>query len=276
MHTLYGQLILALWLLVSPVLAHHTVFVDATTTSTTTLVTTTIPSTTSLPSVTSTTSTSVVTTTSTSTTTSTTVEPLAVQYAVFGPIDGFPWNIDFAAFPAANNELLCTEWTPSVGITGADRVGWFVNSGISGTVGFAIYNYDGSTEITEGMVTGSGQIDTSVSPTPFNVSPGTQYRVCFCTTDRTIVLYDTGQNTTEWDNVGRFSNMFLTKYGIAANSCSSGDPPSTTGALTPPGFDCVATSCGAFPTGAYYGSSCSADYHCDGNFPLFMIGSSTP
>lgn len=275
MRALYSYVILALWLLVSPANAAHTVFIESPSTTTTVTVTTTIPSTTSLPSVTSTTSTSSSTaasTTSTSSSTSTTLEPVALKM-IFGPTDGHPWNLDFGNFPTANDALLCTEWIPSVGVSGADRVGWFKNSG-SATVGLAIYNYDGTAQIMEANSTG----DTVTGLTPFTIDPGTQYRVCMCVTDRTVALYTTGQNANfEFDNVGRFANLFLTKFGVAANSCSSGNPPATTGSLTPPSFVCSTTTCGSFPIDAYYSSNCgSNNWNCDGMFPIFSVGSSSP
>jgi hypothetical protein len=129
----------------------------------------------------------------------------------------------------ATNVLWCSDFEPIVGITSATKMAWSAGSGANCSL--AIYDAAGTTQIavaTGQVCNGGGTTYTGI--TGFSLTAGTVYRLCWCFTLGANGFYT---NPTGSETMADVANAFVTHIGSAANSCTLGVPPATTGALTP-------------------------------------------
>jgi hypothetical protein len=155
------------------------------------------------------------------------------------PTCGLPHHEQNQQFTAAAADaLICGDFVACDDTTDATQW-WYrtssVATGQSGTAGIALYTADGSTQLAEGTAAYS-DFNTIVHMTglgPFSTSTGTLYRLCICSSTGTGG-YKAPHPVLAADitRVTAFHNAVTVHQGIAANSCVSGDPPATTGALT--------------------------------------------
>jgi len=138
---------------------------------------------------------------------------------------------------AATGTLYCTRFHAEFSMPSITRfyVTVIGTSG-SGTVGAALYTDDDSGSQTRLATTGgvsgaSGGVIATTGITPFAMTKGTVYRICGCTTDTGAHLA-TVTAIAATGGLGSISNVVTAWVGTAANSCSSGVPPATTGAIT--------------------------------------------
>jgi len=151
---------------------------------------------------------------------------------ILSPTTSTPATASAANFPAAD-VLFCVDWVPMMGITNATELAWKVTGG-STTSGVAVYAVGGTIELAEGTTTGTG-LQTVTGLTPFSLTAGGLYRTCHCSTSGSTFAGASIQLATGLANdpVQLIFNSFGNHIGTAANPCVGGDPPATTGALTP-------------------------------------------
>jgi hypothetical protein len=151
---------------------------------------------------------------------------------VFTPIAGLPQTTGSETVGTAN-VLRCFDFVPPVGITDATTM--FFRTGTTsgaGTMGLAYYNADGSSQIREATAayTTSNENITISGLSAFTVTAGTPYRQCHCSSSGAGSYVDVAISAP----VGEaYANAVGTHWGTAANPCVSGNPPDTTGAITP-------------------------------------------
>ena len=109
------------------------------------------------------------------------------------------------------------------------------SGGAGATCGVAIYpDSDGGSSIASfsASCTGSGVISsTSLS---FSLVAGDIYRLCYCGSSGTSPTWNVAREiaTSGINRTDQLRNAVTTGHGTAANSCSTGVPPSTTGTIT--------------------------------------------
>jgi hypothetical protein len=151
---------------------------------------------------------------------------------ILTPIAGRPQATGTEAVGTAN-VLRCVDFVPPVGITDATTMFFRTGTGSgSGTMGLAYYTADGSTQIREATAayTTSNENITASGLSAFTLTAGTTYRQCHCSSSGSGSYIDVPIS----EPVGAaFANAVGAHWGTAANACSSGDPPATTGTITP-------------------------------------------
>jgi len=134
----------------------------------------------------------------------------------------------------ANNTLICWAWVPKVVATSFTKAGWFSPSGCGGGsfAGVAIYDAAGSTRI---MTTGAQNcnVTTAIAVTgiaAYSLTAATKYWVCYCASNGAGSYESVPINS---GRVGVLGNSFsVPVMAKAANACTAGAPPTTTGAFT--------------------------------------------
>lgn len=215
---------------------NSTCVLDITTTSSTTTTSTSSSSSTStstssstststLGSTTSSTSTSTSTTTtstSTSTTTTTIGETASASY--------FPDIVGAWATGMSADTFYCAVLSPPVSIVNAATLRASVTAGAS-VLGIGIYaNADAGAALASGSIAVSVDGPAVIIVPNFTMVGGIAYRVCVCGGSGGNIL---AAATYNGPPVAFLANTFSTIVGIAANTCTTGVPPATTGALTP-------------------------------------------
>jgi hypothetical protein len=177
------------------------------------------------------------TTETTETSTSTTSTTVTTQPP--GPSETFIWapDIPFQAVSEAGfgsiDEMKCDAWVPDTGITNATQVtfGW-LNSTSGVQCGVAIYSADGSSRLfsTGGLDCSTGS-PRSVTGSAFSLVAGTKYLLCRCSNTTNlptfIVTSGAGGSGTALSQIA--NTLAPAGAFTAANSCTAGSPPSTTG-----------------------------------------------
>lgn len=166
------------------------------------------------------------------------------------PSVGIPQGNQNTTFIA--NTLRCADFVPAMGITSATQL--YIRTGSSSpsadaTVGVAIYNADGSSQIVEdtatyhNATTNEDILFTTPTPSSFSLTAGTMYRLCWCSSAATGSYQAAGLTTSVAEP---FANAFTTHQGTGDGShlCSSGDPPSTTGTLSAASFGVIMVKLG--------------------------------
>lgn len=138
------------------------------------------------------------------------------------------------AWPTAN-VLRCTAMTPQLSISNATQMAWFVSGGLGGggLCSFTIYSADGSTQIvTSGAVDCSATGSVAVTGlSAFALTAGTKVQVCTCANANGGSYLSASSATAI---ITTMQNALATPIGTqAANACTAGAAPSTTGALSP-------------------------------------------
>lgn len=137
---------------------------------------------------------------------------------------------------AVANRLYCARVPATASMTATKLVGMVEALGAT-TAGVAIYpDSDGGTELGEAVasVTNDGGAGTRIPATGLSMTfvEGTTYRVCICVDNVTLALPLESQHgggvAIQWP----YLNAGTTVVGHAANTCTTGNPPATTGALT--------------------------------------------
>ena len=135
---------------------------------------------------------------------------------------------------ATPNTLCCSTVRARLGLSGSTSFGGSLTSTCaSGTSGWAIYpDADGGTALasTSASCTTAGAKVATVSS--YTIVAETDYRVCYCSSATTGNFLGVDNASGE---LNKLTNAFNVKTGAAANSCTSGAPPSTTGALSTDG-----------------------------------------
>lgn len=184
---------------------------------------------------TTTSTTTTVSTTSTTTTTgaSTTTTTIAGAAYVWAPLGRLPVATTTASYTsAAANEQRCWDWVAPYDASNLDTIAWRMGGAGSSSCSVTLFAAGGASIVrTTGAVSCAlGERVNTVSG--FNVTGGTEYRLCVCDNAANDGTYVTGN----WSDAN-FGPLLAaagvtTKQGIAANPCISGAPQSTTGALT--------------------------------------------
>lgn len=134
------------------------------------------------------------------------------------------------------NQLVCARLVAPYSISGATHITGGVTTGTGGaSCGFAIYDdADGGTRrATTGAVSCAAAANITASVSSFSLTQGTIYRICYCSTATSTVVFMTVQDSaTGTGHMADMMNQVSTFVGTAANGCSSGAPPTTTGALS--------------------------------------------
>jgi hypothetical protein len=143
----------------------------------------------------------------------------------------FPDIIGVALSNTSADAMYCYVASPVLSVSGATTIRASTTAG-STTVGLAVYqDGDSGAVVAKGSV-GHGS-DGPVAITglgPFTLTGGTSYRFCLCTRNAANYLTSYANNSPPY---ARWANAFATVVGTAANGCTTGVPPTTTGALTP-------------------------------------------
>jgi hypothetical protein len=136
-----------------------------------------------------------------------------------------------AATPTATDTLLCATYPAPMTISGTKLAGRFT-AGVSGSwsAGFAIYDATG-TELGEATSSesGTGAVTISATGLTINLTAGTRYIVCVCTTSTTTRYLGVNDTT----GTGRLASMLnaatlTTTVGTAAENCGgTGNPPAS-------------------------------------------------
>jgi hypothetical protein len=178
-----------------------------------------------------TTSTSSTTTTGTTTTSPTTTTTIAPPYMMLAALDGSSTNNS----NVTANVLQCGRVVAHQSFTGTKIATIFYNSsGSSQTCGVAIYpDSDAGTVLasTSGAcpATGSQGVLSATGLTGFTITDDTTYRICACATHALVHFAVAGGNA---DRLARNVNAVVASSGPAANACTSGALPSTTGTIS--------------------------------------------
>jgi hypothetical protein len=139
------------------------------------------------------------------------------------------------AFPGSPNanRMYCARYVALSGKTGCTKIGFGITGAVtSGTCGAAIYEDDNAgAQLAEtvGACTSTGIVSDTVAS--FDIVEGETYRVCVCTSGTNGSYLAVSTNAT----AGYLPDLlieFSASNGYAANACSSGDPDTTTGAIT--------------------------------------------
>lgn len=132
-----------------------------------------------------------------------------------------------------DNVMHCNAWVPDIGIQDVTAIVFNAANG-PWSGGVAIYNADGSSRIaTTGGVNMNGGSTVFLTPSSaFTILPGTKYQVCSCFTSTPLYTVlepgPTGDSALIQNPAFPSVNLSTT----AANLCTAGSPPLTTGALT--------------------------------------------
>lgn len=146
------------------------------------------------------------------------------------------WSqIAAASLPTTANHLVCYDWTESEGITNATKIGWSMDSGASTACSVTIYDAGGAnivrTSGTKNCSSASAPIS-ATGLTAFSLTAGNQYRLCWCNNGTTGGLRSVSGWTSTTGLEVDLHNVFTTHIGRAANDCTAGAAPSSTGSLT--------------------------------------------
>ena len=133
------------------------------------------------------------------------------------------------------NVLYCAAVPAYKTFTGTKFAGDVYTADAGSTTGFGIYpDANGGTALA--TVSGSSAAIAVITGTGFSIPlvVGTYYRICACTTS-TLVRYTSARTLVAggtFASQNDLMNAATPMIGTAANACTAGVPPSTTGAIT--------------------------------------------
>lgn len=162
---------------------------------------------------------------------------LLVAVPAFAGVDEYTFPADAAGQVqtiGAANTLFCWRPVASFAITNATKLGCPFATGTGGsTGGCAIYaDADaGARQATCSGSTASSGVLVCTGLSAFSLVEGTRYRVCICNTS-TSTQYEAPGFTGAGQLGDLLTKLEATSVGTAANSCTTGAPPTTTGAIT--------------------------------------------
>lgn len=228
------HVLLVLLTLVAPALAQTVVIMRRLHTTTTTSTSTSSTTTTTTSTSTSTSTAGATTTTATTTTTTTSTTPPAAW--LFIPDDLS--TIAAINFGSTANRMYCHDFIPRSTVSAATKMAWSIGGVAASTAcSVTLYNADGTTIIRTSGAKDCSTQDTIISATglsAFTVTRGTTYRECWCNNGtsgqyRSALSGWTSFTGLEFD---LHNSANATRQGIAANACTAGAAPSTTGTVT--------------------------------------------
>ncbi len=192
-----------------------------------------IDTTTTSTSTTSSTSTSTSTTSTTASTTSSTTVPGESSSFVYVPFGSFTESTGVVAVASTAGQMRCSDFVARRGISAATKMVVEVTTALDTGSSVHLYNADGSTLLaTTGPQNWSSTGFKAVSGiTAFNVAPATSYRLCWCATSSTGGAFRGSVNVAS-STVRSWQEAIAVHQGLAANGCTSGVAPSTTGSLS--------------------------------------------
>lgn len=145
-------------------------------------------------------------------------------------------GVKAAAMSSSTDELRCIRFIMPFSITGASHLNFNVTTG-AGTCAMGLFPDDnaGSVLLSNSQsCTATGVKVGTTSPT-VNLDAGTTYRLCMCSSSTsTLVL---AQESFASLKINLIANATTVKEGTAANACTTGALPPTTGALTAASFN---------------------------------------
>jgi hypothetical protein len=136
--------------------------------------------------------------------------------------------------PGTANQIVCATYVAPFSMTNATKLAQGITGG-SSTCGAAIYpDSDSGTALASisGSCASQG-VFSATGLTAFSLSAGVAYRVCTCATATSGSYAAIIDNNTAGGRTADMLNTFGSRIGTAANNCSAGVPPSTTGVITP-------------------------------------------
>jgi hypothetical protein len=129
----------------------------------------------------------------------------------------------------ASDVMWCNDFVPPIGIASATSL--TISAGSGDKCAVVIYDSTGTTIIANGNnVVCSGANTTFSGLSPFTLTGGTLYRVCWCFKLGSNGFYI---NPGGSENMADVVNAFVNHVGSAFNSCTAGVPPATTGVISP-------------------------------------------
>ncbi len=166
------------------------------------------------------------------------VSAMAMQ--VYEPLGHMAANVTTTPFgdaSPADDELVCFDFIETVGITNATKWVVEITGGAGTAASMTLYSAGGasiirSTGAQDWSTTG---IKTVAGLSTFSTTFGTEYRACYCRDGTGGSLRSATSVTTTV--VSGFHNALTTHMGTAANACTNGVAPSSTGALTAGSFN---------------------------------------
>jgi len=132
----------------------------------------------------------------------------------------------------------CTDFIPGRTATNMTKFAWFMLADSIGTANcsVAIYTAGGASLVTSATTTCSDSpgLVSVTGITPFTLTAGTEYRVCYCAALSGFNWLITRDGFATGVTLFRAYNVIATNTGTAANTCtaSTAAPPSSTGSLT--------------------------------------------
>lgn len=148
------------------------------------------------------------------------------------PLGHFPTALSTAAFAGTDDVMQCVDWIEKVGIDDATSIEIEVSGAAGTSSSLTIYSSGGAAVIaTTGVQNWSSTgVKTITGLTAFDLVAGTQYRMCWCR-DGTGGTLRSATNAT-LTVIGGWHNALATHMGTAANTCTTGSAPSSTGSLS--------------------------------------------
>lgn len=158
------------------------------------------------------------------------------------PLGHFPTAVGTIAFASTDDLPQCVDWVEKVGIDDATKIHVEVASAAGASSSLTIYRTDGACPEDDGggtcilATTGvknwstTGVKTDASGLTAFDLVRAVEYRVCICR-DGTGGTLRAATNVT-LSIIGGWHNALATHMGTAANSCSTGAPPTDTGTLS--------------------------------------------
>jgi hypothetical protein len=124
------------------------------------------------------------------------------------------------------NEMRCTAFVPSIGITNATEMAFYTVAGTASAVGVCIYDASGNPVATTGALTcGANTLCTKTGMTAFTLNAGFKYYLCWTSSDTTVTLAGAGAVPEDVVNVS------VKNHGTG-NAGSSGVCSGTMGTLS--------------------------------------------
>ena len=150
-----------------------------------------------------------------------------------GPASGLGYAMTYAA-----DALLCWTVAPTYPIINATKLGAYLNStdANSTTISIAIFpNSDSGTALASKTGLGISGDFKVTGLTPFSITAGTLYRLCMCGASANVIALSAVQRAPYCCDTrpitGLMQALEPTFYGTAANSCTTGALPATTGVI---------------------------------------------
>lgn len=139
---------------------------------------------------------------------------------------------EVVALSGSADQLRCAEFPSPFSITGATKITIGITNGVAlAQCGAGIYSATGSIIAgANAACTAAGPVTMTVSS--FNLTAATSYRACWCASSTSVQGWSIEEFATAGMGMVNILNTGATSVGTAANACTVGALPATTGSIS--------------------------------------------